>query len=84
MSECGNTVSGAQTAPETAALRKIYLTDIIELFRDPEAETVSEGYAMVWAILEEDETFYTLVVSFMNDPAAPGRKFIRKYRKRKP
>ena len=77
-----NTVSGAQEAPETGVLRRVHLTDVIELFRDPDAETASEGYAMVWAILEEDEMFYTLVVSFMNDPKAPGRKFIRKYRKR--
>lgn len=79
-----NAVSGAQEAPETDVLRQVNLTDVIELFRDPETETASEGYAMVWAVLEEDETFYTLKVSFMNDPSAPARKFTRKYRKRKP
>lgn len=75
---------GAQDAHQCPDFRKVNLTDVVELFRDPEAETVSEGYAKVWAILEEDEEFYTLVVSFMNDPKAPGRKFTRKYRKRKP
>ena len=81
MSRVGESVCGAQSAPQTGELRKVHLTDVIELFRDPEEETASEGYAQVWAILEEDEKFYTLVVSFMSDPAAPGRKFIRKYKK---
>lgn len=71
----------ARSAPQAGKLRQIHLTDVIELFRDPETETASEGYAQVWAIQEEDEMFYTLVVSFMSDPAAPGRKFHRKYRK---
>lgn len=62
-------------------LREVNLTDVIELFRDAEEETVSEGYACVWEILEEDDMFYTLVVSYMSDPAAPDRKFVRKYRK---
>lgn len=81
MSRAGEGRCEAQGAPQTGELRNIYLTDVIELFRDPETETVSEGYAQVWAIQEEDDMFYTLVVSFMNDPAAPGRKFLRKYRK---
>lgn len=81
MSRAGEGACETQSAPQTGKLRKVYLTDVIELFRDPEAETASEGYAQVWAIQEEDEMFYTLVVSFMSDPAAPGRKFIRKYRK---
>lgn len=63
------------------AVRKVVLGTVIELFRDPETEKVSEGYAKVWAIQKETEDFYELVVSFMDDPAAPGRKFIRKYRK---
>lgn len=61
--------------------RKIILGTIIEIFRDPETETRSEGYARVWAVVDEDNTCYTLVVSFMDDPKAPGRKFTRKYRK---
>lgn len=77
----GETPSETRDAPKTPALRQIHLTDVIELFRDPETEKVSEGYAMVWEILGEDEMFYELVVSFMSDPAAPGRKFTRKYRK---
>lgn len=62
-------------------LRKVRLTDVIEIFRDPDTEKESEGHALVWEILEEDEDFYVLQVSFCADPAAPTRKFTRKYRK---
>lgn len=79
--ESASEAQGARRCPD---FRKVNLTDVIELFRDPEAETASEGYAKVWAILDEDAEYYTLVVSFMDDPKAPGRKFTRKYRKRKP
>ncbi len=61
--------------------RKVILGTLVEIFRDPETENRSEGYAKVWAILEEDDMFYTLVVSFMDDPASPSRKFTRKYKK---
>lgn len=73
--------SEPQEGPISPVLRQVHLTDIIEIFRDPEEETASEGYARVWEILDEDEMFYTLVISYMKDPAAPDRKFVRKYRK---
>lgn len=78
------TSSEAESARETAVSRTVHLADVVELFQDPETETASEGYAKVWHILAEDESYYTLVVSFMNDPAYPDRKVTRKYRKRKP
>lgn len=81
MSRGGESSSGPQGVPLGRVLRKVNLTDIIELFRDAEIETVSEGYARVWEILDEDDMYYTLVVSYMGDPASPGRKFVRKYRK---
>lgn len=81
MSRGGESLPEAPGAPATEVLRKVRLTDVIELFRDPEEETTSEGYALVHEILEEDDRYYTLVVSFMNDPHAPQRKFTRKYRK---
>lgn len=65
-------------------VRVIHLTEMIEIYRDYDQETVSEGFAQVWDILEEDDEYYVLRVSFLSDPMAPGRKFIRKYRKRKP
>lgn len=70
----------AQTIAEPA-LRKPILGDVIELFRDPETETLSDGFAFVWAIVSEDEQFYELQVSYCGDPAGQGRKFTRKYRK---
>jgi len=63
------------------AIRRVHLSDVVEIYQDPETETKSEGYAFVWAILEEHDDYYVLQVSFMGDPAAPGRKFTRKYRK---
>lgn len=61
--------------------REVHLSDVIELFQDPETETKSAGYAFVWAILKEDDAYFELQVSFLSDPAGPGRKFTRKYRK---
>lgn len=66
---------------DSTGIRKIRLGDVIELFRDPETEKRSDGYAKVWDILEEDEKFYILTVSYLDDPLAPGRKFTRKYKK---
>lgn len=73
--------SDGLSVPLAPVLRRVHLGDVIELFQDPETERASEGYAKVWAIQSEDEAFYELVVSFMDDPKAPSRKFIRKYRK---
>lgn len=81
MSRGGENQPEELSAAQAPVLRQVHLTDVIELFRDPETEKRSEGYAMVWAILGEDENFYEMVVSFMDDPSAPGRKFTRKYRK---
>jgi len=62
--------------------REVGYTDIIEIYKDPGTEQIVEGYAMVQEILEEDDEFYTLQVSFLDDPAYRlGRKFTRKYRK---
>ena len=63
------------------AVREVRVGEVIEMYQDPETETKSAGYAFIWAILGEDDMFYELQVYFLSDPAAPGRKFTRKYRK---
>ena len=67
--------------PRREGAREVRVSDVIELYQDPETETKSAGFAFVWAILNEDDAFYELQVYFLSDPAAPGRKFTRKYRK---
>ena len=42
MSRGGESLPEAPGAPATEVLRKVRLTDVIELFRDPEEETTSE------------------------------------------
>ena len=71
----------AKNPADDKRLRKIVLGSVIELFQDPETEKKSEGFAFVWAVVNEDEMYYELQVSFCADPAGPGRKFTRKYRK---
>lgn len=61
--------------------REVRPGEVIELFQDPETETKSAGFAFVWAIVHEDKEYFELQVHFLSDPAAPGRKFTRKYRK---
>lgn len=65
-------------APEKVT-RKVCLSDVIIIYKDPETESFPEGHARVWAILEETDEYYVLQVSFLGDPEAPGRKFTRKY-----
>lgn len=55
------------------------LSEPVKIYKDPETRQHFEGYAQVWAILEEHEDYYILVVSFMADPA--GRKVERIYYK---
>lgn len=59
--------------------RNVRIKDLIEVYKDPETETQVEGYAYVWEIMEEGDTFFTLIVSFAGDPHQ--RKVPRKYRK---
>ena len=58
---------------------KIILSEPVKIYKDPETKKFFEGYAQIWAILEEHEDYYLLVVSFMADPT--GRKVERKYYK---
>ena len=55
------------------------LSEPVKIYRDPGTKKQFEGYAQVWAILEETEEYYVLIVSFMADPA--GRKVERIYYK---
>lgn len=61
--------------------RVVRLNDIVKIYKDPETELFFEGHALVWAILEVNEEFYVLQVSFFADPAHPGRKFTRKHKR---
>jgi len=58
---------------------KIILSEPVKIYKDPETKNHFEGYAQVWAILEETDRYYRLVVSFMADPT--GRKVERIYYK---
>ena len=75
-------IDSAAPGDVKANSREVRLGDEIEIFRDYETELISEGYARVWAILEEDPDYYVLYISFRADPKAPDRKYTRKYRKR--
>lgn len=60
-------------------IRKVNLSDIIVIYKDPETEKNPEGYAFVLDIQEGDDDFYILTVTFRGDPQK--RKVQRKLRK---
>lgn len=60
--------------------RCVRIKDIVEIYKDPDTEQSLEGYAYVWEIMEKDENFFTLIVSFLGDPHM--RKVPRKYKVR--
>ena len=57
--------------------RTVRVGDTIVIFCDPMSETMPEGWARVWEVLEEHEDRYVLLVSFMSDKT--GRKVTRDY-----
>lgn len=58
--------------------RIVRIKDVVEIYKDPETEEHIEGYAKVWEVMAKDDTFYTLIVSFLGDPHE--RRVERKYR----
>lgn len=70
------TTSNTPVCPQNRSVR---IGALIEVFQDPEFETISEGWAFVWAISDEDESFFYLTVSFMRDPKR--HRVLRKLRK---
>lgn len=62
------------------SVRIVQIKDVVEIYKDPETEQHLEGHAKVWEVMSQDDTFYTLIVSFLGDPCE--RRVERKYRKR--
>ena len=56
------------------------IKDIVMIYKDPLTEKKLEGYAFVWEILQEDDEYFLLLVSFLGDQHQ--RKAPRKYKKK--
>ena len=72
--------------------RVVNYNDTVEIFKDPDTEQDFEGYARVEEVVEENDEFYILQVTFFDDPrllkvsghGTRGCALTRKYRKYPP